>query len=203
MDPEERRITGSRPATAATGITSDHGQTFTQHRAADRADVSRRGRRPGAVLDLQQPAGQRDDARPSSDTVERPEATARRDAPARSARCRDTAAGVAGRGGRAAAAAADSAARRGAADAHAWEHDIGGCESGFTLPDSTIRTSSGRAATATRSRARMRRRNARARSARGFTRSTPRRTSSSTAATGRRRWRSIRSITTPSTTAAR
>ena len=40
--------------------------------------------------------------------------------------------------------------RRRAAAAVPWEQGIGGCESGFTIPDPAIPTSSGRPATATR-----------------------------------------------------
>jgi hypothetical protein len=63
-------------------------------------------------------------------------------------------------------------------------------------------TSCGRRVTRTRSRATTRGCASRTPSARGFTRSTPNRRSSSTAATGRRRLRSIPSRTRPSTTAA-
>ena len=70
-------------------------------------------------------------------------------------------------------------------------------------PIRPIRTSSGPPATATKSPAGTPRPSWRDRSVRGCTRSIRRPTRPSTAATGRRRWRSIRSITTPCITAAR
>ena len=72
-------------------ITTVHGRGFHRVYAADRPDVSRRRRRPGSVLLLQQHAGQRQHARARA--------------------CRRL------------------RARAG------WDHGMGGCESGFTVPD--------------------------------------------------------------------
>ena len=84
-----------------------------------------------------------------------------------------------------------------------WEHSLGGCESGFTLPDLTDTnivwaSCYGNEVTRYDSRTKM------ARSVSPWLHtldSEPNRPS--TAATGRRRWPSIRSTTTRSTTAAR
>ena len=85
-----------------------------------------------------------------------------------------------------------------------WQHYLGGCESGFTIPDVTDpnivwATCYGNKVTRCDARSGV------ARSVQPViaSRSTRRPTTRSTAATGRRRSRSIRSITTASTTAAR
>ena len=91
--------------------------------AADRPDVSRRRRQPGAVLDLQQPAGRRHDARAEQ---------------------------LAGAGPERAVVFTGAGRRRTRRPRRTWRwrrpwrraepvrrgsQGIGGCESGFTLPD--------------------------------------------------------------------
>ncbi len=84
-----------------------------------------------------------------------------------------------------------------------WEHNLGGCESGFTLPDLTntdIVWASCYGDEVTRYDAK---RSWRAPSAPTSILSIRRRIKPNTAATGRRRWPSIPSTTIPSTSAAR
>ena len=98
-------------------FTTDHAKTFTNV-PARRPDVPRRDRRPDAVLDLQQPPGQRHDARPEQLPGAGDQRAVVCSAPA------------AGRGGAAAAGPAAAAAAAGVP----WQAGIGGCESGFTIP---------------------------------------------------------------------
>jgi photosystem II stability/assembly factor-like uncharacterized protein len=97
--------------------------------------------------------------------------------------------------------AACAGAGRGRTARPALAVDIGGAV-GLHSPIPRTPTSSMRAATATRSRAGMPRPAPRGRSSRGKSRSIPPRTRRSIAATGRRRWRSIRSTRKTSSTAA-
>ena len=142
------------------GITTDHGADVQQHRAADRPDVPRRHRQPGAVLDLQQPAGRRHDARAEQ---------------------------LAGAGAERAVVSAGAGRRwarrtrrtwrwrrwRGAPEPRPWEPGIGGCESGFTLPDlAQSRHHLGELLRQRGDALRRAHRAARGRSARGSTRST-------------------------------
>ena len=94
-------------------MTTDHGQTPNRVTLPDRPDVPRRRRQRRAVSHLRQHAGRRHDARPRAPRRSRSQR-------ARQARGRGGFGG--GRGGR---------------GAGAWEHNLGGCESGFTLPDLT------------------------------------------------------------------
>ena len=126
--------------------------------AAQRADVSRARRQPRAVLDLQQPAGRRHDARTvDDDPSRRPTAGCPRAAPCRGPPASARVAAVGGRGAAAPArrqprhqrrrrdrrrrAAAPDLGGAGGGRANAatgaGQPNIGGCESGFTIPDPT------------------------------------------------------------------
>ncbi len=151
------------------GITTDHGRTFTQISLPISQSYH-------VAVDQQVPywiySNRQDNStmRGRSDMVERPE-NGPGNAPAITGTATPPAGGRGGRGG------GGGGFGRGAAQYVPWEHNIGGCESGFTLPDSATRTSSGPAATATKSRGTTRRPSARGRSARGCTRSIPNRPS--------------------------
>ena len=144
---------------SATSLTDDGGasiNTQAGHRprvAAERADVSRARRQPRALLDLQQPPGRRHDARADDDarrqTGNGVPAGGQRHADAGRGTRRGARPGGGGGGGRTRRAARRgarrSAARRcrrrrraaRATPATAWQPNIGGCESGFTIPDPT------------------------------------------------------------------
>ncbi len=112
------------------GITIDHGRTFTQIALpiAQNYHVAVDNRVPYWIYSNRQ---DNSTMRGRSDMVERPENWPG-NAPA------ITGVPAAGRGGRGAPAGAPGGGRgfgRGAAPYVAWEHNIGGCESGFTLPD--------------------------------------------------------------------
>ena len=177
-----------------TSITTITAQSYPERHAADRPDVSRGRRQPGAVLDLQQPAGRRHDARAE-----------RRGGRATAAGEASTPGRRGGRGGVVDAVGAAAGRRtrwRGAVRRGITASAAASRASRFptrTDPNIVWATCYGNKVTrydaATGSRASVSPWIHHARLAAARTRST--------AATGRRRSRSIRSITTPSTTAAR
>ena len=115
-------------------------QRRAEHPDSERPDVPRPRRQPRPVLDLQQSSGRRHDARTGDelgDDGQRLPAREQHHAPGRGLRPRSGG----GRGRGVAAPPEDPACagpgRGRTAPATAWQPNIGGCESGFTIPDPT------------------------------------------------------------------
>jgi photosystem II stability/assembly factor-like uncharacterized protein len=117
------------------GITTDHGRSFTQISLpiAQNYHVAVDNRVPYWIYSNRQ---DNSTMRGRSDSVERPE-NGPGNAPAITGPAPQPGGGRGGRGGPGAAegAAGGRGFGRGAAAYVPWEHNIGGCESGFTLPD--------------------------------------------------------------------
>ncbi len=154
-------------------------QDLAAHHAAHRPDVPRRRGQRRPLPHLQQHAGRRHHARPQHDARSRARASGGRRVRRVRARRRGPSTGV-------------------------WEHGLGGCESGFTIPDPTDpnivwATCYGNEVTRYDHRTKL----ARSVSPWLHTLDSAPEQGASTAPTGRRRWPSTRSTTTRSTTAAR